>query len=58
MNDKLKSLFTSRRVWVAVAGLVVAASGTLGVDVDPETVQYVVLLAASWIVGDSLRKTE
>lgn len=58
MNDKLKSLFTSRRVWVAVAGLLVAASSTLGVDVDPETVQYVVLLAASWIVGDSLRKTE
>jgi len=58
MNDKLKSLLTSRRVWVAVAGLVVASAGTLGVQVDPETVQYVVLLAASWIVGDSLRKTE
>lgn len=58
MNDKLKSLLTSRRVWVAFAGLLVAASSTLGVNVDPETVQYVVLLAASWIVGDSLRKTE
>jgi hypothetical protein len=58
MNDKLKSVLTSRRVWVAVAGLLVATSSSLGVQVDPETVQYVVLLAASWIVGDSLRKTE
>ena len=61
--DKLKSVWKSRRVWVAidgvaVAGVAVACAHTLGVDVDPETVQYVVLLAASWIVGDSLRKTE
>lgn len=58
MNNKIESLLKSRRVWVAVAGLAVAVSSTLGVNVDPETVQYVVLLAASWIVGDSLRKTE
>lgn len=58
MNDKLTALLKSRRVWVAVAGLVVAASDSLGFQVDQETVQYVVLLAASWIVGDSLRKTE
>lgn len=56
--DKLKSVWKSRRVWVAVAGVAVACAHTLGVEVDPETVQYVVLLAASWIVGDSLRKTE
>ena len=56
--DKLTSVWKSRRVWVAVAGVAVACAHTLGVDVDPETVQYVVLLAASWIVGDSLRKTE
>ena len=56
--DKLTSVWKSRRVWVPVAGVAVACAHTLGVDVDPETVQYVVLLAASWIVGDSLRKTE
>lgn len=56
--DKLQSMWKSRRVWIAVAGVAVACAQTLGVDVDPETVQYVVLLAASWIVGDSLRKTE
>ncbi|MHC4690831.1 MAG: hypothetical protein ACYS5F_14545 [Planctomycetota bacterium] len=56
--DKLKSVWISRRVWVAVAGVAVACADTLGITVDPETVQYIVLLAASWIVGDSLRKTE
>lgn len=56
--EKFKSVWKSRRVWVAVAGVAVACAHTLGVEVDPETVQYVVLLAASWIVGDSLRKTE
>ena len=56
--DKLKSVWASRRVWVAVAGVAVACADSLGVNVDPETVQYIVLLAASWIVGDSLRKTE
>ena len=56
--DKLQSIWKSRGVWVAVAGVAVACANSLGVEVDPETVQYVVLLAASWIVGDSLRKTE
>lgn len=56
--DKLKALFNSRRVWVAVAGVLVALSDSAGVNIDPEVVQYVVLLAASWILGDSLRKTE
>ena len=56
--DKLQSVWKSRRVWVAVAGVAVACAESLGMAIDPETVQYVVLLAASWIVGDSLRKTE
>jgi len=56
--DKLQSVWKSRRVWVAVAGVAVACAESLGMTIDPETVQYVVLLAASWIVGDSLRKTE
>jgi hypothetical protein len=56
--DKLQSVWKSRRVWVAIAGVAVACADSLGITIDPETVQYVVLLAASWIVGDSLRKTE
>ena len=56
--DKFQSVWKSRRVWVAIAGVAVACAESLGMTIDPETVQYVVLLAASWIVGDSLRKTE
>ena len=56
--DKLKSVWKSRRVWVAIAGVAGACATSIGIEVDAETVQYVVLLAASWIVGDSLRKTE
>ena len=56
--SKLKSLVTSRRVWVAVAGVFLACAQTAGVEVDQNTVETVVLLLASWIVGDSLRKTE
>lgn len=57
-DNKLKVMLRSRRVWVAVAGLVVACTTSMGVEVDPNLVQNVVLLAATWIVGDSLRKTE
>ena len=58
--DKLKALLKSRRFWIGVAAvLVVTADTILGEGVvDPATVQNVVLLAASWIVGDSIRVTE
>tara|TARA_R110002051_G_scaffold130536_1_gene204374 strand:- start:124 stop:303 length:180 start_codon:yes stop_codon:yes gene_type:complete len=58
--DKVKALLKSRRFWIGVAAvLVVAADTILGEGVvDPATVQNVVLLAASWIVGDSIRVTE
>ena len=57
---KIKSLFTSRRFWIGVAGVIVICADTvLGEGtIDPATVQNVVLLAASWIVGDSIRVTE
>jgi hypothetical protein len=60
MLDKLKAMFRSRRFWVGVAGVVVVFADTLfgAGTVNPETVQSVVLLAAAWIVGDSLRLTE
>ncbi len=56
--EKVKALISSRRWWVAVAAGIVAASAQLGFQLNPETVQYVVLLAGAWIVGDSLRVTE
>ena len=60
MVDKLKAMLRSRRFWIGVSGMVViCADSLLGEGtVNPETVQSVVLLAAAWIVGDSLRITE
>ena len=60
MGDKLKAMLKSRRFWVGVAGVVVICADTLLGEgtVNPDTVQSVVLLAAAWIVGDSLRLTE
>ena len=60
MVEKLKAMLKSRRFWVGIAGVVViCADSLLGEGtVNPETVQSVVLLAAAWIVGDSLRLTE
>ena len=60
MVDKLRTMVKSRRFWVGVAGLaVICADSLLGEGtVNPDTVTSVVLLAAAWIVGDSLRVTE
>ena len=55
---KVKALLQSRRWWVAVAAGIVAARDQLGLARNPDPVQWVVLLAGSWIVGDSLRVTE
>ena len=59
MLDKFKVMLKSRRFWVGVSGiLVICADAVLGEGtVTPETVQMVTLLAAAWIVGDSLRET-
>lgn len=58
MIDKIKTLAKSRRFWIAVGGVVVVISEHLGLSLEAETINSVVLLAASWIVGDSLRATE
>mgnify|MGYP003147188924 CR=1 FL=1 len=60
MKEKLKAMIGSRRFWVGVAGMVVICADSLFGEgtVDPATVTSVVLLAAAWIVGDSLRLTE
>ena len=56
---KIKALLSSRRFWVGVAGMIViCADSLLGEGtINPESVQTVTLLAAAWIVGDSLRET-
>lgn len=58
MGIKLKNLVASRRFWVAVAGVVAVTAQALGVDISPEVIQNVVIIGASWIVGESLRSSE
>ena len=60
MINKLKAMVRSRRFWVGVAGVVVVFSDTIFGEgtVNPETVTSITLMAAAWIVGDSLRVTE
>lgn len=56
--NKLGSLFKSRRFWVFVAGSLNVATSTFGLPVPPGATEWITGLAASWIVGDSVRKTE
>ena len=60
MLDKMKAMFKSRRFWVGVAGMVVICADSVFGEgtVNPDTVVNVTLIAAAWIVGDSLRATE
>ena len=55
--SKFQALLKSRRFWVAVAGVLVVVTDGLGFPLSGDGVQNVVLLFASWIVGDSLSKT-
>lgn len=56
--EKLKNLVKSRRFWVAIAGVVVAASEALGLGLSAEMITNLVVIGASWIVGESLRSSE
>ncbi len=59
MNDKLKSLITSRRFWVAAAGLAaVVSSDVFGFELNTEQVVAVAGIVVAWIVGDTLRETK
>ena len=59
MQTKIQALRQSRRFWVAVAGVLAVTTESLGITtLSADQVQNIVLLCASWIVGDSVRKTE
>ena len=59
MNNKLKSLVTSRRFWVAAAGLAaVVTSEVFGFSLNTEQVVAVAGIVVAWIVGDTLRETK
>lgn len=58
-NNKLKSLLTSRRFWVAAAGLAaVVSSDVFGITLDTEQVVAVATIVVAWIVGDTVRETK
>jgi len=58
-NNKLKSLLTSRRFWVAAAGLAaVVSSEMFGIKLDTEQVVAVATIVVAWIVGDTVRETK
>jgi hypothetical protein len=59
MQSKIQALLQSRRFWVAVAGVLAVTTESLGVTtLNSDQIQNIVMLCASWIVGDSVRKTE
>jgi hypothetical protein len=59
MQTKIQALLQSRRFWVAVAGVLAVTTESLGITtLNSEQIQNIVLLCASWIIGDSVRKTE
>tara|TARA_B100000745_G_scaffold46764_1_gene28123 strand:- start:536 stop:718 length:183 start_codon:yes stop_codon:yes gene_type:complete len=58
MANKIQALVTSRRFWVAVAGVAVVTFDGLGLGLTAEQTTNVVIVLGSWIVGDSIRKTD
>ena len=58
MTNKVQALITSRRFWVAVAGVVVVTSDGLGLGLTAEQTTNLVIVLGTWIVGDSIRKTD
>jgi len=59
MNDKLKSLLTSRRFWVAAAGLVaVVGQEAFGVTLSTDQIIAVGGIVVAWILGDTIRETK
>lgn len=59
MIEKIKTLTKSRRFWATVSTLIVVISKEAGLaDLDPDQVQNIVILVATWVLGESLRSSE
>lgn len=52
----MQEIFKSKRFWIAVSG-VVAVVLKDKLPFSEDQLQQIILLAATWIVGDSLRAT-
>lgn len=53
----MQKLIESKRFWLSVAS-VLAVIFKDNINITEEQLQQIVLLVASWIVGDSLRSTK
>lgn len=56
MVEKLIALFESRRFWTAIGGIVFLLFHDV-LDVNEQTANGIVAVLISWILGDSLHKT-
>lgn len=54
----MNGLFESRRFWLAVGGVVTVLAEQFGLPLTEDQVQMIITVIATWILGDSLRKTE
>lgn len=57
MANKIQTLVTSRRFWVAVGGVAFVGFDVLGLGLTAEQSQNITIVLASWIFGDSIRAT-
>ena len=58
MVEKVQALFRSRRFLVAVGGAVVVVFDGLGLGLTAEQTTNLIIVLGSWLVGDSIRKTD
>jgi hypothetical protein len=58
MSNKVQALFTSRRFWIAIGGVAFVAFDGLGLGLTEEQTTNLIIVLGSWVVGDSIRKTE
>lgn len=56
--DKIKSLVSSRRFWVATIGLTAVVSSELfNIELNTEQLLGVTSIVVAWIIGDTVRET-
>ena len=55
MTNKIQSLVTSRRFWVAVGGVTFVGFDTLGLGLSQDQALNVTIVIASWIFASSLK---
>lgn len=54
----MNKVFESKRFWLAVAGVITVVVQSFVPIFSQEQIEAIVLVVASWIVGDSIRATD